>query len=99
MPGARRFPVEEKTRHGNTRLACKSRESVSANGQERTKGTEQGRGMARISLLRQPGTEVYRLVVPISLLVPRGGPTRMRGRDAVNTIEDSSACRVDQPEE
>ena len=25
---------------------------------------------------------------PIALLVPRGGPTQKRGRDAVNTVED-----------
>jgi hypothetical protein len=37
--------------------------------------------------------------VPIPLLLPRGGPTQQCGREAVNTIEETSACRVDQPEE
>jgi hypothetical protein len=43
--------------------------------------------------------QVARIGRPIFPILPRGGPTQERGRDAVNTIEETSACRVDQPEE
>jgi len=54
------------------------------------------------ALLCRDGTkedEVTSNGAPISVMPPRGGPTQLCGTDAVSTFEETSACRVDQPEE